>query len=913
ASDWYWQQDEDLRFVSHSGVVQPDVSARFGSDRGKTRWELPAVRVTDAQWAAHRADLAARKPFRDFEFRRDTPDGGIRYISVSGEPMYDGAGSFTGYHGVGRDITDRKRAERMLELEHTVARVLAAASDASLAMRTVIESVCRSEGWDCGRCWPLDEKARLLRAGESWSGGNAEIDAFYAATRDKVFQPGFGLIGAVLESAQPLWVPDVGMDARAAHLAPARAIGLRGVFLFPMIAEGVIVGVMSFMSPEIPKPDAPLIAVCKVIGSLVGQFLQRKRREEELAESEARYRTLTDLSSDWYWEHDENERFTRADNFSSVTGMGGGKITGKTRWETGIRYETAERRRIEADMAARRPYRDFEYSRIDENGVEHFVLTGGAPMFDHAGRYTGYRGVAKDISERRRRDIELQRFRAAMDATADAIYLTDRAGTRFIDVNDGACRMLGYSRGELLALEPARVFSMSRWDIDLAERAMLDGGTDIQEIEAVHQRKDGSFVPVEVQRRAQHSGGEWIIVGVARDIGARIQSEHSIRMNGMRQGLIAKFGQAALAITDIDELLRRAVATITDGLGVEFCRVVQSSPDGSTILRAGAGWTNGWLGRRSGAGTQCVATHWLIASREPLLVPDYATEERFPMPDILLEHAIGSGVEVIIGGAGTPFGILGAYSHERDGFAADGMNFLQSIANVIGTAVERRNAEEKLAYLAQFDSLTGLPNRDLFRDRLSQMLEQSRRNDWTLGILYIDLDGFKVVNDTFGHGAGDTLLALVAQRLKSCIRSSDTVGRLGGDEFAIILSNLAAPADAELVAQQVVAALMRPFEVDGNDTRMTASIGISLYPVDGIDADQLLKNADSAMYRAKERGRNNFQFFTADLKDRRRRRWTLEQDLNRAIEQGEFELYYQPQIAFDSGEVIGVEALIRWH
>jgi diguanylate cyclase (GGDEF)-like protein/PAS domain S-box-containing protein len=912
SADWYWEQDENLRFVSHSGHVQRAVSTRFGPDRGKTRWELPVIGVTEEQWAAHRADLAARRPFRDFEFRRETPDGGIRYISVSGEPIFNASGRFTGYHGVGRDITNRKRAEKMLELEHAVARILAGAHEATPALRAVIRVMCETEGWDCGRGWLLDANVGVLCAGDYWTGGNTAIEAFYEATSDKVIKPGFGLIGAVLQSAQMLWVPDLGADPRAAHLAPAAAIGMRGACLFPLIAEDIIVGVLAFLAKDTHQPDNPLLAAGKVIGSLVGQFLQKKRREAELAESEARYRTLTDLSSDWYWEHDENGIFTRADHFGDVH-FRRDDVLGKTRWERGIRCDPRERARIESDIAARRPFRDFEYSRLDRQGIEYYVQTSGAPMFDAKGRYVGYRGVAKDVSERRRRDLDLQRFRAAMDATADAIYLTDRNGSRFIDVNDGACRMLGYTRAELLAMEPSQVFATSHWDDESAERTMEDGGTDVQEIEAVHRRKDGTFVPVEVQRRAKVNGDDWIVVGVARDISARIQSEHSIRINGMRQGLIAKFGQQALAVAEIDELLQHAVATIADGLGVAFSGVFHCSAEGGTTLRAGSGWSDGWVGRRLAPEVQEAATRWMLVTREPVVVEDFARETRFPMPAMLKEHGIASGVEVVVGGAGVPFGIIGAYSRECGAFHAESMNFLQTIANVLGTAVERRNAEQKLSYLAQFDSLTELPNRDLFRDRLAQTLEQAKRNDWTLGILYIDLDGFKVVNDTFGHGAGDKLLALVAQRLKACVRTSDTVGRLGGDEFAIVLSNLAAPADAELVAKALVAALMRPFEVDGNETRMTASVGVSLFPFDGEEADELLKHADTAMYRAKERGRNNYQFYTRELNDRLRRRWTLEQDLSRAIELSEFELHYQPQIAFDTGRVIGVEALIRWH
>ncbi|MGB5079772.1 MAG: EAL domain-containing protein, partial [Burkholderiales bacterium] len=225
---------------------------------------------------------------------------------------------------------------------------------------------------------------------------------------------------------------------------------------------------------------------------------------------------------------------------------------------------------------------------------------------------------------------------------------------------------------------------------------------------------------------------------------------------------------------------------------------------------------------------------------------------------------------------------------------------------------ERKRAEERLHYMANYDELTGLPNRSLFSDRLGQTLALAKRSGREAGCIFIDLDRFKAVNDTYGHGIGDKLLKGVAQRLQECVRSVDTVGRLSGDEFAIAMSHLAKADDANLVARKVVSALAKPFDLDGHQTYMTASMGIALCPVDGEDPAILLRNADTAMFRAKEQGRNAYQFYLPQMNERAARRLQMDTQLRVALERGEFLLHYQPKANLASGEISGFEALLRW-
>jgi len=225
----------------------------------------------------------------------------------------------------------------------------------------------------------------------------------------------------------------------------------------------------------------------------------------------------------------------------------------------------------------------------------------------------------------------------------------------------------------------------------------------------------------------------------------------------------------------------------------------------------------------------------------------------------------------------------------------------------------RIDMEEKIKYLAYYDHLTGLPNKRLFNDRLSQCILEVIRKEKTLGVLFIDLDSFKNVNDTMGHAKGDELLKMISKRLINTIRESDTVCRVGGDEFLILVKDLECEHYIEKVAEKILDIFKKPFSIDKHDLIITTSIGGAIYPIDGKDVETLIKNADIAMYKAKEEGKNKFKLCTPIIKDSLVEEMKLTNSLYRAIERNELEVYYQPQVNVISGEIIGVEALLRWN
>jgi len=225
---------------------------------------------------------------------------------------------------------------------------------------------------------------------------------------------------------------------------------------------------------------------------------------------------------------------------------------------------------------------------------------------------------------------------------------------------------------------------------------------------------------------------------------------------------------------------------------------------------------------------------------------------------------------------------------------------------------ERKESEERLIYLANYDSLTGLPNRALFRDRLRRSVARAQRNNTKVALFFIDLDRFKNINDSLGHHAGDQLLRGVSRRLKQYARKGDTIARLGGDEFTVILEGIKDPEDATIVAEKILELMEPEFRLDGHQVVVSPSIGITIFPDDADDMRSLLKNADTAMYRAKDKGGNCFQFYTSDMNAKAYEYLVLENDLRHALDREEFRLYFQPQIDLHTRNIIGVEALLRW-
>jgi len=427
-------------------------------------------------------------------------------------------------------------------------------------------------------------------------------------------------------------------------------------------------------------------------------------------------------------------------------------------------------------------------------------------------------------------------------------------------------------------------------------------------------------------------------------ISSQRRLEAELRWRGEQQQREARYVRllhdAAVAANDSSsllEMLRRAVDIICGATGWPVGLVYTSPSQARRMLRATEirhVADEGRFGRfarhyrpaqraRSGDPARCA-----LAARSPIWIEDVRNQPRFRRARLAEEAGLGAGIAFpmeIEGRVGAVFEFFASGPLERDERM---LEYLRQIASQIGRAAQRVQMLERIHALASFDSLTGLPNRWSFQQRLHAAIELAERHNHRLAILFLDLDGFKAVNDTLGHDVGDQLLTAVASRVSRTVRTRDCVARdndgsrgaesglvsrLAGDEFMVLLPQIPSDDVAKKVAERILRSLRAPFELEGRELFTDASIGIALYPDHGTETSALIRSADVAMYEAKSRGRSNFQFFDGTIGSSVAQRLTLHARLRRAVESEDFELHYQPVRHARLGHVVGAEALLRWH
>ncbi len=477
-------------------------------------------------------------------------------------------------------------------------------------------------------------------------------------------------------------------------------------------------------------------------------------------------------------------------------------------------------------------------------------------------------------------------------------------------------QILGYSPAEWCAdpeLWTDRLHPEDRDWVLARERRQTSGEHDDQPLEYRMLHRDGRTVWIRDDAvLARGDDGEIRWNGMLADITDRKHVEAELERRAAQQAAVALLGEHALEGASTFELMQEAVTSATRMLGAEISAVWEFLPEEDCLLlRGGIGWPEteiGTLRYPAGAGSQAGYT---LLNGAPVVVEDWDAERRFAQPDFRGRRT-GSGLSVKIeGGSRGPFGVLVSQSMRPRGFSPRDVDFLQSLANVLADALERQAVEDAIRERALHDPLTGLPNRVLFVDRLEHALERLGRQEGLAAILFLDIDHFKLVNDSLGHQIGDELLAATAPRLKQALRGSDTVARFGGDEFGLLLEDITTERDAIETAKRIAAIFARPFLLSGSEHFVTTSIGIAMAR-GGERADELIRDADAAMYRAKEGGRARYEMFDEGMRGRAIERLRIENDLRRALERNELRLEYQPVVSLENFSIVGVEALLRW-
>jgi len=744
------------------------------------------------------------------------------------------------------------------------------ASTADEAMRFCLEKVCQFTGWEVGHFFSPDVSGSLTTSGVWVASDLEKIKPLIKATESMAFKPGEGLAGEAFARGEPLWFVNVDDDPRYPRTKVVAQIGLSAGLAFPVLEGRKVIAVLEFFTTQDKEPDAFMIEAVKNLGSLLGRVTERKRVEEAFRESEQRLRKLSEAAFEGIVFLEGGTILECNTTFAAMFGYSHDELIGAPVIDLIVPEDTKTvtkniTKGFEGVYEINAIRKDGSTLRIEAHGMS--TLYHGRPA-----RVTAIR----DITERNRAAEALREseknLRDITSTIGQGVVVTDTSLLVTFS-NPEASRLLGWSEDELIGVNAHEKFHYLNADGSrhpmgqcIALRAMRTK-KNIFDFEDVFVKKDGTIFPVSFTSTCLENDGEISgVVMVFSDITERKRVQEKLQLASM----VVNTATEGVMVTDADTIIQSVNPAFTQITGYSAKEAIGQKPsmlrsdrhdkkfyekmwDG--ILKTGRWQGEIWNRRKNGEG----------------------------YPQRLTITAI-----------------------------KDSKNNTVQYASVFRDITELKQSEMEIEYKAYHDALTGLSNRQLFYDRLEQAIVRARRAGGMFAVLFIDVDDFKNVNDSLGHAVGDLLLQGMAVRLVGCAREEDTVSRLGGDEFTIIVENLGAEQEVTHVAQRVLASLSEPFNYKSDDLFVSVSIGIALYPDNGSTHEELIKNADIAMYSVKNRGKKNYRFFTNEMNERAVRRIELEKNLRKAIERDEIRAYYQPKIDMETGKVIGMEALIRW-
>ncbi len=622
----------------------------------------------------------------------------------------------------------------------------------------------------------------------------------------------------------------------------------------------------------------------------LGSFMDindRKMTEVALSLSEEKYRTIIENIEDGYVELDLKGNFIFFnDAISKMHGYRKIELL-RLNYRDIMDEENAKKiyEKYNKVFKTGVPERDFEYEVITRDGQKRNLETSISVIKNASGRNVAFRGIVRDRTRHKQNEEALrnseEKYRSILENIEEGFFEVDLQGNLTF-FNNSTSVLLGYSKDELMGMNFHQYTEK-----DTAQEVFKTFNRMYQTGEATHEfdwqiiRKDGTkrYIVTSISLKKDAAGKPIGFQGFTHDVTERIQAE--MQKKAAQEALRESEEKYRSILENIQEAYFEVdLAGNFTFFNDSLCRITGCS----TEELIGANYAQ--FSDKENSKKVFNTFHKVYSTNQPTEGFDWLIVRKDGT-----KRFIEASVSLKKDSTGRPSGFKG----------------------VIRDITERKRIEQKLNYMATHDALTGLPNRVMFSQLLNQAIQTAKRNKKNLAVFFIDLDRFKIINDTLGHDAGDQLLQELAKRFKEALRSSDIVGRLGGDEFVILIEEFNHYGMMKNVAKKILSAAMKPVMIIDEECRVTASIGISVYPNDGQDEQSLMKNADIAMYYAKEEGKNNYQFYSKDIKSQSNERMLIETNLRRALERNELSLNYQARLDFKTNTITGVEALLRWN
>jgi diguanylate cyclase (GGDEF)-like protein/PAS domain S-box-containing protein len=493
-------------------------------------------------------------------------------------------------------------------------------------------------------------------------------------------------------------------------------------------------------------------------------------------------------------------------------------------------------------------------------------------------------------------------MRSLIEDASDVITVLAADLTIVYQTASGA-RLLGYQRSELEGAKFSSLVHPS--DLGRLRLACATAADGIRSgpVDLRLRHRNGSWIDAEAAVR--HQADEGHLVLTTRDARERKRAQ---------QAVVAALGARALEGGELPELVLHTASQVLQTLGADFVGVHQHVHERDAFVLFGGVGCEPF--RRNGAAIAAPGS-WLaqvLGCKQPLIVSDWSGASEFSEASFFESNGITSGIGVRIPTSQSMFGVLSVQAADRGHFNYEDGVFLQSVAHILAAAIARSETEAAIRHQALHDAVTGLPNRVLLEDRLTRVLATARRHGRSLAVLFLDLDNFKRVNDSLGHAAGDEVLQTVARRMAGCLRMEDTLARFGGDEFVILMPEIEGDEDWKHVVDRIDEALRYPLDMAGRQIVASVSVGVAVggTPHPAKDAQALLRDADLAMYAAKQRGPGNREVFEKGMYDAAVQRLDLIGDLHKALDRDEFATHFQPIVSLSERTIVGLEALVRW-